>query len=86
MVNLKGFYEDFKDTKKEKRLLSPILAAISNFNLAKRLHKENLQHKPLPDCVTDSMYKKLQMQKEQQEPGLSLEDKHFATGAIFLLV
>lgn len=65
--------------KKKGRLLSPILAAISNFNLAKKLHRENLEHNPLPDTVTDRLYKKIQMQR-QGEPGLSLEDKHFATG------
>lgn len=67
------------DCKKKGRLLSPILAAISNFNLAKKLHRENLEHNPLPDTITDRMYRKLQMRR-QEEPGLSLEDQHFATG------
>lgn len=65
--------------KKKGRLLSPILAAISNFNFAKKLHRENLEHNPLPDTVTERMYKKIQMHR-QDEPGLSLDDKHFATG------
>lgn len=63
----------------KERLLSPILAAISNFNLAKRLHKENLEHRPLPDTIGDCMYRKLQMQRDQ-EPGLGLEEGMCATG------
>ncbi|KAG5880512.1 hypothetical protein JTB14_003971 [Gonioctena quinquepunctata] len=70
--------EKFRESKKD-RILSPILAAISNFNLAKRLHKENLEHNPLADTVCDSMYKKMQMHRDC-EPGLMLEDKHCATG------
>lgn len=65
--------------KRKGRLLSPILAAISNFNLAKKLHRENLEHNPLPDTVTDRLYKKIQMQRKG-EAGLSLEDNNFATG------
>lgn len=66
-------------SKRKTRLLSPILAAISNFNFAKKLHRENLEHNPLPDTITDRMYRKVQMQR-QEEAGLSLEDKHFSTG------
>lgn len=79
MKNARYLGKQWTGNKKEKRLLSPILAAISNFSLAKKLHKENLEHNPLPDTVTDNMYKKLQMQKAQ-EPGLALEDQHNATG------
>ncbi|KAJ8932353.1 hypothetical protein NQ314_014720 [Rhamnusium bicolor] len=68
-----------RESKKE-GLLSPILAAISNFNLAKKLHKVNLEHHPLPDTITDSMYRKMQMQRQDKEPGLVLEDKNFAAG------
>lgn len=64
------------------KLLSPILTAISNFNLAKKLHRENLEHNPLPDTVTDRLYRKIQIQR-QKEPGLSMQDKHFATGKLF---
>lgn len=71
------------ENKKKGRLLSPILSAISNFNLAKKLHRENLEHNPLPDTVTDRLFKKIQMQR-QQEPGLSLEDKHSATGKVLV--
>lgn len=65
------------ESKKKGRLLSPILAAISNFNFAKKLHKENLEHNPLPDTITDRMYKKIQMQRQE-------EDKHFATGKLHM--
>lgn len=66
---------------KSNRILSPLISAISNFNLAKRLHKENLEHNPLPDTITDSIYRKLQMQRILgQDPGLSLDTEHFACG------
>lgn len=67
------------ETKRKGRLTTPILAAISNFNLAKKLHKENLEHNPLPDTITDRMYKKLQMERHQ-DASVSLEDKQCATG------
>lgn len=70
---------------RKEKLLSPILTAISNFNLAKKLHRENLEHNPLPDTITDRLYRKMQMQR-QGEPGLAMEDKHFATGKIFLAI
>lgn len=61
------------------RMMSPIIDAISNFNLAKKLHKENLEHDPLPDTITDSIYRKLQMQRHlDKDPGLMLDDKNFA--------
>nr|CAH7760880.1 unnamed protein product [Callosobruchus chinensis] len=61
------------------KLSSPILNAISNFSLAKKLHRENLEHRPLPDTVTDAAYKKLQMQRAE-EPGLALEEECNVTG------
>ncbi|CAG9826598.1 unnamed protein product [Diabrotica balteata] len=62
---------------KKERILSPILAAISNFNLAKKLHKENLEHNPLPDTLTDAMYRKMLLHRQ----GKDYEGKeHFATG------
>ncbi|KAK4886147.1 hypothetical protein RN001_002418 [Aquatica leii] len=65
--------------KKDKRWSSPFLAAMKNFNLAKKLHKENLEHKPLPDTVTDAMYRKFQMQRHR-EPGLALKEGNYASG------
>ncbi|KAF5281988.1 hypothetical protein FQA39_LY00512 [Lamprigera yunnana] len=65
--------------RKDKRWNSSILAAIKNFNLAKKLHKENLEHQPLPDALADSMYRKLQMQRHR-EPGLALKNGNYASG------
>ncbi|XP_050516205.1 uncharacterized protein LOC126891067 [Diabrotica virgifera virgifera] len=62
---------------KKERILSPIIAAISNFNLAKKLHKENLEHNPLPDTLTDAIYRKMLLHRQ----GKDYEGKeHFATG------
>ncbi|KRT81131.1 hypothetical protein AMK59_5357 [Oryctes borbonicus] len=60
-------------------LPSPYLATIKNFLLAKKLHKENLEHVPLPDTITDAMYRKRQMMGDA-EPGLLLKDGNYATG------
>lgn len=57
-----------------------IIDAIANFNLAKKLHSENLEHEPLPDMLTDALYRKLQMQKYGKDPGLALEDSPRVTG------
>ncbi|CAH1992088.1 unnamed protein product [Acanthoscelides obtectus] len=64
---------------KSSRLSSPILNAISNFSLAKKLHRENLEHQPLPDTVTHAAYQKLQMQRAE-EPGLALDEECNVTG------
>ncbi|XP_057662232.1 uncharacterized protein LOC130897412 [Diorhabda carinulata] len=63
---------------KKDRVLSPILAAISNFNLAKKLHKENLEHNPLPDTLTDAIYRRMVMQRQGKVS--EGQDEHFATG------
>ncbi|KAK5643552.1 hypothetical protein RI129_007397 [Pyrocoelia pectoralis] len=53
--------------RKDKRIItSPIIAAIRNFDLAKKLHKENLEHQPLPDTVSDALYRKFQMQRHRE--------------------
>lgn len=65
--------------KKTIPLPSPYLAAAKNFILAKKLHKENLEHVPLPDTITDAMYRKRQMMGDS-EPGLLLKDGNYATG------
>lgn len=57
-----------------------ILNTIANFNLAKKLHSENLEHEPLPDTLTDALYRKLQMQKYVKDPGLALKDSPRVTG------
>lgn len=58
----------------------PFRAAAKNFQLAKKLHKENLEHEPLPDTITEALYRKFQMQKDCREPGLLLKDGNYATG------
>ncbi|KAI4463790.1 serine/threonine-protein kinase rio1 [Holotrichia oblita] len=65
--------------KKTTPLPSPYLAAAKNFILARKLHTENLEHVPLPDTITDAMYRKRQMMGDS-EPGLMLKDGNFATG------
>ncbi|XP_076274320.1 uncharacterized protein LOC143205121 [Rhynchophorus ferrugineus] len=81
MVSGKCRGNDRRDPRKKSALLSPIIDAISNFNLAKKLHRENLEHDPLPDTITNSIYRKLQMQRVQdRDPGLTLDDKNFACG------
>lgn len=68
-------------TKKEKDEAPPhILNTIANFNLAKKLHSENLEHEPLPDTLTDALYRKLQMQKYEKDPGLALTETPKVTG------
>ncbi|KAH0819807.1 hypothetical protein GEV33_002985 [Tenebrio molitor] len=64
----------------KKKQPSAILAAIKNFQLAKKLHRENLEHDPLPDTITNLKYRQLQMQRSGKEPGLALKDDNFATG------
>lgn len=58
----------------------PVPDAVANFNFAKKLHKENLEHEPLPDTVTDALYRKLQMQKSCADPGLALSESPQVTG------
>ncbi|KAK9884435.1 hypothetical protein WA026_007282 [Henosepilachna vigintioctopunctata] len=57
----------------------PVKDAISNFQLAKELHRQNLDHIPLPDKICHDQYQKLQMMRDK-EPGLALDDCDFATG------
>ncbi|XP_052132865.1 uncharacterized protein LOC113205519 [Frankliniella occidentalis] len=51
----------------------PALAnAYSSFQVAKQLHKENLEHNPLPDTVDDNLFKKLNSQRHPN-PGIALD-------------
>ncbi|CAH0560722.1 unnamed protein product [Brassicogethes aeneus] len=68
-------YDECNNVKAKKH----ILATMSNFCLAKRLHKENLEHEPLPDTITHNVYRKLQMQGEL-DPGLGIEADNRVTG------
>uniref|UniRef100_A0A1A9VCM4 Cilia- and flagella-associated protein 126 n=1 Tax=Glossina austeni TaxID=7395 RepID=A0A1A9VCM4_GLOAU len=47
--------------KPNERCPSPVVPAYANFELAKRMHQDNLDHQPLPDCVTDAAFRKLQL-------------------------
>lgn len=73
-------YKGQTNEKEKQRTPSPVLDAIRNFDLAKKLHKENLEHEPLPDTLTDALYRKLQMQKFEKDPGLSLPESAKVTG------
>lgn len=42
--------------------------------VAKQLHKENLEHNPLPDTVDDHLFKKLNSQRHPN-PGIALDVK-----------
>lgn len=64
--------------KPNERCPSPVVPAYANFELAKRMHHDNLDHQPLPDCVADLAYRKLQITGEH--PGLALDIDPIATG------
>ena len=49
----------------------PLASVSSNFQFAKQLHRENLQHTPLPDTVDDTLYRALQT-KRVPHPGKGL--------------
>lgn len=79
--NKKMMHIHCKHEKKSKRkeIQAPFVAAAKNFQMAKKLHKENLEHEPLPDTITEALFRKIQMQKGS-EPGLILKDGNYATG------
>ncbi|PSN51055.1 hypothetical protein C0J52_01525 [Blattella germanica] len=52
-----------KSSKSSSPLIPPLGGAYSNFQIARKLHRENLEHKPLPDTVQDALYKSLQANK-----------------------
>ncbi|XP_045468965.1 uncharacterized protein LOC123676792 isoform X2 [Harmonia axyridis] len=52
---------------------------MSNFLLAKELHRQNLDHNPLPDKICHTQFQRMQMMRDQ-EPGLALEEGDYATG------
>nr|XP_036215563.1 uncharacterized protein LOC106619368 [Bactrocera oleae] len=64
--------------KPNERSPSPIIPPYANFELAKRMHHDNLDHQPLPDCVVDMAFRKRQITGEH--PGLALDIAPFATG------
>ena len=60
---------------------TPFIPAISNFQTAKKMHQENLEHQPLPDAVMDIAFRKAQV-AGSLNPGASLEVGPYATGII----
>ncbi|KAM8720963.1 hypothetical protein ACLKA7_006926 [Drosophila subpalustris] len=64
--------------KPNERCPSPVVPAYANFELAKRMHQDNLDHQPLPDCVADLAFRKAQI--TGGHGGLSLDIDPIATG------
>lgn len=63
------------------RNTSPIIPAYCNFQVARKMHVENLEHQPLPDSIMDKAYRKLQAQGSAN-PELALDVYPVATGTI----
>ncbi|XP_043659284.1 uncharacterized protein LOC122623950 [Drosophila teissieri] len=64
--------------KPNERCPSPVVPAYANFELAKRMHQDNLDHQPLPDCVADLAFRRAQI--AGGHAGLALEIDPIATG------
>lgn len=60
---------------------SPIVPAYSNFQTARRMHADNLEHQPLPDAVADKAYRRLQVQG-LINPGMALDIIPQVTGKL----
>lgn len=57
----------------------PLIPASCNFHTAKKMAQENLEHQPLPDCITDNAYRRWQAQGVSN-PELALDVSPVATG------
>lgn len=57
----------------------PLIPAYCNFEAARRMAQENLEHQPLPDSIMDRTYLKMQAQG-MSNPELSLNVEPTATG------
>lgn len=57
----------------------PLIPASCNFHTAKKMAQENLEHQPLPDCITDNAYRRWQAQGSPN-PELALDVSPVATG------
>ncbi|XP_068159249.1 uncharacterized protein [Drosophila tropicalis] len=64
--------------KPNERCPSPVVPAYANFELAKRMHQDNLDHQPLPDCVADLAFRRAQI--SGGHAGLALDIDPIATG------
>ncbi|XP_055916018.1 uncharacterized protein LOC129948890 [Eupeodes corollae] len=65
--------------KPHERSPSPVIPAYTNFQMARKMHQENLDHQPLPDCVADRAFRKLQAEGIPH-PGLALNMNPIASG------
>ena len=64
---------------REARSKSAFAAAFHNFQTAKKMHQDNLDHQPLPDAILDRAFLKAQSQGATN-PGLNLDVQDAATG------
>lgn len=58
---------------------SSFIPAICNFQTARKMAQENLEHQPLPDAVMDIAFRKAQV-AGSANPGIALEVGPYATG------
>lgn len=58
---------------------TPVVPAYCNFQVARKMAQENLEHQPLPDSIMDRAYRKLQAQGHAN-PELALNVFPIATG------
>lgn len=66
----------------------PMVPAAWNFQAARKMHVENLEHQPLPDSIMDKAFRRVQAQGALN-PGLALDVTPTATGEsqyIFFLI
>lgn len=61
----------------------PLIPAYCNFETARRMAQENLEHQPLPDSIMDRAYRKLQAQGVRN-PELALDVFPTATGELIV--
>lgn len=60
---------------------SSFIPAICNFETARKMAQENLEHQPLPDAVMDIAFRKAQV-AGSANPGAALEVGPYATGTL----
>lgn len=59
----------------------PLIPAVRNFQTARRMAQENLEHQPLPDSIMDRAFRKMQAQGVAN-PELALDVLPIATGKL----
>lgn len=63
-------------------IFEPMVPASWNFQAARKMHVENLEHQPLPDSIMDKAFRRVQAQGSLN-PGLALDVSPTATGERF---